>query len=85
MECSFTRMLYQRAISDMVKDIEKCEAIKDDILIWGKDRQQHDERLRYVLDRIKTFNLKLNPEKCEFWRDKFTYSLKLESGQIQKR
>ena len=69
----------------MVKDIEECEAIKDDILIWGKDRQQHDERLRYVLDRIKTFNLKLNPEKCEFWRDKFTYSLKLESGQIQKR
>ena len=42
-------------------------------MIWGKDRQQHDERLRHVLDRVKKFNLKLNPEKCEFRRDKVTY------------
>ena len=77
--------MLQRAISDMLKDIEGWEAIKDDILIWGKDRQQRDERLRHVLDRVKKFNLKLNPEKCEFRREKVIYSLKLEWGQIQKR
>ena len=65
--------MLQRAISDMLKDIEGWEAIKDDILIWGKDRQQHDKRLGYVLDRMKKFNLKLNPEKFEFRSDKVTY------------
>ena len=62
----------------MVKDIEGSESIKDDILIWDRDRQQHDERLRHVLDRMKKFNLKLHPEKCDFRRDKVTYTLKPE-------
>ena len=76
---SFTRMPfwhqicledYQRAFSEMVKDIEGCEAIIDDILIWGKDQQQHDERLRHVSDRLKKFNLKLNAESVNFVKTK---------------
>ena len=52
---SFTRLLYglksagevyQRAVSNMVQDIEGCEAIVDGILIWAKDIKEHDLRLK---------------------------------------
>ena len=58
--------IYQRTISDMVRDLEECKAIIDDILIWGIDIKEHHNRLRVVMDRIRDYNLKLNPKNCEF-------------------
>lgn len=57
----------------MVRDLEGCEAIIDDILIWGKDRQEHDQRLKAVMNRILDYNLKLSPEKCHFRNDHIAY------------
>lgn len=65
--------VYQRIMSQMVEDIEGAEAIMDDILIWGVDRTQHDERLKKVLDRVLEYNLKLNLEKCEFRKNEVKY------------
>ena len=79
---SFTRLpyrlksageVYQRSVSNMVQDIEGCEAIVDDILIWGKDIAEHDKRLRQVLDRIRGYGMKLNRSKCEFRRNSISY------------
>ena len=38
----------------------------DDVLVFGNDKQQHDEILRRVMDRIKNAGVTLNPNKCEF-------------------
>lgn len=38
----------------------------DDIIVWGTTREEHDERLRQVLDKTREVNLKLNKDKCEF-------------------
>ena len=38
----------------------------DDILVWGADQKQHDERLEKVLKRAREQNLKLNAKKCKF-------------------
>jgi hypothetical protein len=57
----------------MVHGIDGCEAIIDDILVWGRDLEEHDRRLSSVLDKIRHYNLKLNPEKCEFKKDCVTY------------
>lgn len=38
----------------------------DDIIVWGSNREEHDERLRKVLDKTREVNLKLNKDKCEF-------------------
>ena len=79
---SFTRLpfgiksapeVYQRAVSEMISGLEGCEAIVDDILIWGTDLQEHDARLRKVLDRVKDYNLRLSPEKCRFRQNQVTY------------
>ena len=81
---SFTRLpyglksagkVYQRFVSNMVQDIEGCEAIVDDIFICGKDIEEHDKRLKQVLDRIREHNMKLNRvlEKCEFRKSSISY------------
>jgi len=38
----------------------------DDILIYSKTIEQHREIVREVLNRLKTHDLYLKPEKCEF-------------------
>ena len=42
--------------------------IVDDILVWGEDEEQHDMRLRALMDRIRSINLKLNKDKCKIRR-----------------
>lgn len=43
-----------------------CSIIVDDILVWGANRQEHDENLQKVLERCSEINLKLNKKKCQF-------------------
>ena len=38
----------------------------DDVLIFGKDRKQHDERLHAVFKRLEQAKVTLNGEKCQF-------------------
>ena len=38
----------------------------DDILIYGKDQTEHDEKLKEIFKRIQRTGLKINPDKCEF-------------------
>ena len=40
--------------------------ISDDIILHGKDDQQHDERLEKLLQRLQQRGLTLNGEKCKF-------------------
>ena len=54
-------------------DIPGCDAIVDDILIWGRNIKEHDATLKKVLDRCRINNLKLNEEKLEFRKSSVTY------------
>lgn len=38
----------------------------DDDIMWGSTREEHDTRLRQVLERTQNVNLKLNRDKCQF-------------------
>lgn len=53
-------------MSHLFQDLEGVEVIVDDFVVWGEDVEQHDVRLRQVLDRSRESNLKLNKEKCHF-------------------
>ncbi|VDI06080.1 Hypothetical predicted protein [Mytilus galloprovincialis] len=64
--------VFQKAMSEMFDDIEGAVSIIDDVLIWGKDLQEHNERLKKVLNRVRENNLKLSPEKCEFRRNQIS-------------
>ncbi|XP_061344588.1 uncharacterized mitochondrial protein AtMg00860-like [Gastrolobium bilobum] len=39
----------------------------DDILIYSKNEEKHDEHLRIMLQVPKEKKLYANPSKCEFW------------------
>ena len=41
----------------------------DDFLIYGKTVQEHDERLRKFLQRLRENGVTLNREKCKFRTD----------------
>ena len=55
----------QRVMSEMFEDIEGVEVVVDDIVVWGENKQQHDDRLIKVLERARLWNLKLNKTKCQ--------------------
>ena len=45
-----------------------CVVIMDDILVFGKNAEEHDERLQRVMETIKTSGLKLNKESVKSGR-----------------
>jgi hypothetical protein len=44
--------------------------ISDDILVTGKDQQEHDQRLEAFLETAREKNVTFNKSKCEFSKDK---------------
>jgi len=65
--------LYQRAMDEMLEDIDHAYAIMDDILIAGRDTVHHDLVLEAVLHRARTYNLKLNFEKVRVRKQQVRY------------
>ena len=45
----------------------------DDILVFGRNRTEHDERLKAVMEHLKTAGVTLNERKCEFAVDQVNY------------
>jgi len=43
-----------------------CLVYLDDIIIFGENLKVHNERLRDVFARLRSYNLKLQPDTCEF-------------------
>ena len=64
--------VFQRTMNQLFGDIEGCEIIVDDILIWGRDEVEHDERLLKVLERARNIGLRLK-EKRKFKVPKLKY------------
>jgi len=67
--------IFQRAINEILRPglFSKCVAYVDDILIFGKDAQEHDRNLQWVLDRCRMFNLKINPSKCQIGKTSIVF------------
>ena len=58
--------IFQHAISQLLADIPGAINISDDIIVFGKTQQDHDETLNRVLNKVSDNNLTLNATKCEF-------------------
>ena len=46
--------------------MEGVEVFSDDILVWGRTKEEHDARLKEVIDRAVQNCIKFNKEKCIF-------------------
>ena len=56
---------FQRHMSKVLEGLEGVVCLIDDILVYGKDEEEHDARLRAVLRRLEE-GLTLNRDKCSF-------------------
>ena len=56
----------QQRMSALLNGIEGVVCMMDDVLVHGKDQDQHNDRLLKVLQRLETTGLTLNKEKCKF-------------------
>ena len=57
--------VYQRVMEELFGGIEGCEVIADDLMVWGRNNEEHDQRLKKVLDRAREVQLMLNQKKCK--------------------
>jgi O-acetyl-ADP-ribose deacetylase (regulator of RNase III) len=66
---------FQRLVNRVLMGINGFRAFVylDDIIIIATSVQEHEERLREVFDRLRQYNLKLQPAKCEFMRREVNY------------
>ena len=57
---------FQKRMSRILEGLEGVVCQIDDILVFGKDQDQHDARLMVVLRRIQSAGVTLNKDKCKF-------------------
>ena len=58
--------VYHKTIHMILEHIPGVDTMMDDRIVWGSTREEHDTRLRQVLDKTREVNLRLNKDKCEF-------------------
>ena len=62
--------IFQRLMNLVMRGLtwEACLVFLDDIVVMSSSFEQHLERLRAVLGRLKVANLKLKPSKCKLFQ-----------------
>ena len=50
-----------------------CIIYLDDIIVFSKMPEEHNERLRGVFEKLSTAGLRLKPTKCEFFKPRIAY------------
>ena len=50
-----------------------CIVYLDDILIFSKNPEEHQEHLELVIERLRRADLYANPQKCEFSKPELEY------------
>ena len=53
----------------------------DDILIFSRSADEHEQHLREVLNRLRRYKLYANKGKCEFYRDSVLFLGFVLSGE----
>ena len=73
MGIAFAPEVFQQRMHKLLKDQEGCVVVMDDILVFGRDTKEHDERLQSVMETIKSNGLKLNKEKCQIRKSEVNF------------
>ena len=66
---------FQRLMEKAVGDMHMLEVIVylDDLIVFGKTLEEHEQRLLRVITRLEEAGLKLSLDKCQFCRPQVTY------------
>jgi len=66
---------FQRMMNSVLSGLTgtRCFVYLADIVLYARSLADHNTKLRTVLDGLRTYKLKLQPEKCEFLRKEVNY------------
>ena len=64
---------YQHIITQTMAGLKGVANIADDLVVHGKDSEEHDRNLIKVLERLKERGLTVNAEKCTFRMTKVVF------------
>ena len=73
--------IFQREMYKVIGNAEGVLCHMDDILVFGKDREEHDVRLGAILNRLMEAGVTLNREKCEFGLSEVKFVGHVVSGE----
>ena len=65
--------VFQNILQRNLSDIPSVKNIADDIIIFGKDRKEHDIALEACLKRLLDLNIKAKGEKCKFLQQEIKF------------
>lgn len=57
---------FQKLNEKSFGDLEGTEIYIDDILVWGKNLEEHDRNLEKVIERARKLNVKFNKDKLQY-------------------
>ncbi|XP_049275894.1 uncharacterized protein LOC125760177 [Rhipicephalus sanguineus] len=83
--------IFQAAMHRILEGLPCVVVIMDDILLWGRTKEEHDHNLSLLLLRCRENNLKLNLKKCTFLQPEVRYlghilsteGLRLDPGRVK--
>ena len=75
--------IYQNEIRKVIQGIPGVANMSDDLVVHGKDKSEHDKRLRQVFERLRRNGLTLNQDKSVFGVDEIEFlGHKLSKGGV---
>ena len=63
--------LMQNTLGEL--NLAYCVIYLDNVIVFGRTKEEHLERLHVVFERFLEFNLKLKPSKCSFFQSEIVY------------
>ena len=64
---------FQKRMQSILAGVEGTVNMTDDTLVFGRDQNEHDERLEKVLAKIEKAGITLNSDKCEYSKTRVTF------------
>ena len=64
---------FQKRMTEVLSGLDGVLCLMDDVLVFGKDKEEHDERLTQALKKITAAGVTLNPKKCEFGKEQLKF------------
>ena len=61
--------LFQRRINQVLEGLSGVLCLMDDVLVFGETQDEHDRRLKQVMEKQESTGVTLNVDKCEFSQD----------------
>ncbi|XP_052746964.1 uncharacterized protein LOC128199832 [Bicyclus anynana] len=58
--------VFHAKIRQYLEDLDGTDSFIDDIIVWGRTREEHDMRLERLLQRSNEIGIKYNYNKCKF-------------------